>query len=356
MCRDYNVTINIKKFASFLRFCYQCFASSKLRAIVQNLLTFKDTQIAHKRFTSFPKFCYLVTLTCLFLGITENTIFDYQFLAMGKKRKPEASILEVSYINYFQHWHVILPVYNPVATVILMILIKIGTWGWIHIDTICIILCRALWEKLKGIEEMVESTLSPDSANVVELERVLCTELFETNQKSRQPVSSAQRIWDSYQEEYEKVSQLVEQVESYICPLILACFAGNIYIVVILLFNWIGPLSGSQSSKEQFIRVWFSFFQYSFRVAAITHFAGEVHQQSARILRQIQKCPQSVYSVSVERLERMLVGNPTGISLMGSFYITRKYFISIISFIFTTEIVLLQTYSSYYASAKENDS
>lgn len=45
----------------------------------------------------------------------------------------------------------------------------------------------------------------------------------------------------------------------------------------------------------------------------------------------------------VERLEQSMRMNPCAISLFGTFTITRNFIVSILSFIFTTEIILLQT-------------
>lgn len=45
----------------------------------------------------------------------------------------------------------------------------------------------------------------------------------------------------------------------------------------------------------------------------------------------------------MEKIERSLLVNPVGISLFGTFLITRKLFVSMIGFVVTTEIILLQT-------------
>lgn len=60
------------------------------------------------------------------------------------------------------------------------------------------------------------------------------------------------------------------------------------------------------------------------------------------------------YLFQLEHLERILIANPAGICLFDTFMITRKFFVSIVSFIFTTEIVLLQSFSGYYNTMNNN--
>lgn len=60
------------------------------------------------------------------------------------------------------------------------------------------------------------------------------------------------------------------------------------------------------------------------------------------------------FCTQVHRLEMTLIGNPTGICLFGSFMITRHFFISIIFFMFTSEIILMQAYSGFVDKSSTN--
>src|SRR5258705_290159 len=126
------------------RYCYQYFYSTKFRNIVLNFS--HDCFPDRKSIFSYAKFCGMISFACLSLGITENALFDWQNLTRkGKINEESPSVLKMSYLNYFDHWHIIMPYYDGFITLILIALIKVCTWGWLHIDSICIVLCRALW-------------------------------------------------------------------------------------------------------------------------------------------------------------------------------------------------------------------
>ncbi|CAL8145494.1 unnamed protein product [Orchesella dallaii] len=151
-------------------------------------------------------------------------------------------------------------------------------------------------------------------------------------------------------EEFLTLTNLTKDVELFISPLILACYGYNVYSITVELFFWIAPFSNF--SFEQSFYVNFAFFQFFFRVLTVTYFVSEVHHVSQYILRTIQSCSNSVYTLPIKRIEQTLSIDPIGIKLFGTFLITRRFFISIISFIFTTEIVLLQTTGATFNSRK----
>lgn len=181
----------------------------------------------------------------------------------------------------FIHWHVIIPSYNPVITLTLIIMLKICTWGWVYMETISIVLCRALWDKLRQLEQTLMVVLSCE------------------NEKYARNVNHDDQL-SVYRNDYIALSDLTLLVSNYVSPLILCCYMGNIYIIIVMLFNWIGPFNAFEvTSKEEWLHVCFSFFQISFRVALVTFFAAEVYQMSNGIRKKMLMFPNKSYSISV---------------------------------------------------------
>ncbi|CAL8097783.1 unnamed protein product [Orchesella dallaii] len=265
----------------FIVYTYLSFSSKKLRNIIQSFVA-SNSKVSPK----FPRFCWLISGVALALGIGENIMYDFQLVKMGSTS--HSFFLENYYKQVFYHWAAIIP-YNPVLTVVLIILVKCGTWGWVYADVIAMVLARSVTERFRLLNEHIMEKISSAITSNESVNR-----------------------WDDVRDEY-----------------------------LVLLFFWISP--SSSISLEQSFYVDFAFFQFLFRVMSVTYFAADVHHVSYSILDTIQHCPNSLYSLSLERMEKTLIRSPVGISLFSTITITRAFFISIVSFLFTTQIVLLQT-------------
>lgn len=270
-----------------------------MRLIIHNFL--QSNRLSHlpcfaktHGFSHYPLFSKLILTICLFLGISENVVYDWQSLRRGVVSNPHKSlsILELYYFQNFKHWHVIIPEYNAPLILFLEILLKLATWGWVYMDVICVLLCRALWEKLWIISDKL--SWSPFGKERSAGGNQISSTILGV------PTTNAEQS-GVYKEEYTVVAELVEQVQKYISPMIVVCYVGNMYILIVMMFNWIGPFSTEGVSREKTIHVCFAFFQFLFRVTIITYFAGEVHHMCLEIRRRIQMCPNSLYSISVRK-------------------------------------------------------
>lgn len=93
--------------------------------------------------------------------------------------------------------------------------------------------------------------------------------------------------------------------------------------------------------------VYASTAQFGLRVFLVTYHASQVYHSTEEIHRSLERlAPDFLYNATAYRLERMLGRHPVGVTIFGGLVITRKFFVSILSFLFTTEIVLLQTMSA----------
>ncbi|CAL8145512.1 unnamed protein product [Orchesella dallaii] len=228
----------------------------------------------------------------------------------------------VGTVRAFSHWSDLIP-YHPVVTCLHWAIEKCGIWGWIYSDVFAIALSRALTEKLRSLNEVIDTV-----AKMAQRDDGLV--LYTT--------------WDLVRDEFLMLIKLNREIQLYISPIILGCYGSNVFSIIINLYIWISPISTSDFKLAQSYYA-FAFFAFMFRVVVVTYYAAEVHQVSNLLLQTIHKCPNILYNITLERMEKSLESNPIGIHIFGSFKITRRFFVSIISLLFTTEIVLFQTAS-----------
>lgn len=101
-----------------------------------------------------------------FLVFKVNRFFNYDnhYLDTADANST-ATGLEKYYWQSFYHWAPIFP-YNQFGTVILLILMKLGTYSWVFGDILVIVLSRAVTERLKMFHEIMKCALNPNSAMV----------------------------------------------------------------------------------------------------------------------------------------------------------------------------------------------
>ncbi|CAL8072464.1 unnamed protein product [Orchesella dallaii] len=302
----------------FFLYAYFLFTSKRFRNVVLSFQAQGDqpSQFSTKFPGAYVKFCWIMCFACMLFGISENVLYDLQNIT---KRGKVDSPFRLYYKQNFEHWALFIP-YNPVLTFFFVLIIKCGTWGWVSGDIIPIVMSKALTYKLEMMNAEIKGKISPGlmpaKMNATE------TRMFATTLQG-------------IRTDFMNLLNLSVEVQKFIVPLILSCYAAS-------LFLWIDPYRPAVTA-EQSHYAYFAFLNFLYRITSVTYFAAEVHYTSSSILTTIQLCPNAFYTLSLERLEQLLSSNPIGIRLFGSFMISRKSFITIISFVFTTEIVLLQT-------------
>lgn len=168
-------------------------------------------------------------------------------------------------------------------------------------DSICMVLCRALWTKL----QIMDQSLAADLAAAAKTggKGKAHEQLFIPGKNSHNeklpPSKLLSRNLDDYQEEYLVITKLVHQVQDYLSPLILGNYFCNVYIMIVMIFHWIGPFASTVKTKEQGAYVVFAVLYFSYRVGTLTYFVAEVHQISMSIKEKIQTCPNDQCTIAV---------------------------------------------------------
>ncbi len=162
------------------------------------------------------------------------------------------------------------------------IFIASATFGWITTDVVCVVLFRALWEKLQTIENKIKVELyEPESLK---------------GDKARWMSGNA---WKRIRFEYIEIKILCDAVQRYTFPLIVACYVGLISEICVNLFLWIGPIKSIDGATDKFLEAGFPFFHYCFRVSVLTYSASNVYHKCCDILKIVVMAPKCVYTTDV---------------------------------------------------------
>ncbi|CAL8145506.1 unnamed protein product [Orchesella dallaii] len=270
-------------FSMFFVYAYLLFATRRFRTIAQNFMSSPSKIQLPKRFR---RFCWIVTIIWLILALVENVFCDILVLqkASSEMRKSNTSVLEFYYRTNYAHWKSLIQ-YHPTITLFNVVLLKCGTFGWLHCDVLVVVLTRAVVEKFRCLNSAME---------------IIITNRFRKNSllETMEPTTAVELKWVVIHDEFLLLRKLTQEVQRLIAPLIMACYGINIYIIVISLYNWIAPNSAATLTLEQLLHV-YAFIQFLFRVLSLTYFASEVHHANRNILGTIHQCPNTLYSQSV---------------------------------------------------------
>lgn len=162
------------------------------------------------------------------------------------------------------------------------ILTASATLGWITTDVVCVVLFRALWEKLNSLENKIK----------VELQEPEKQKFSKTRWDTR-------KLWNEIRFEYIEIKNLCDTVQQYTSPIIVACYVGLVTEITVDLFLWIGPIKSIYGATDKFLEAGFPFLHYCFRVAALTYFAANVYHKCCEILKIVVMVPERVYTTDV---------------------------------------------------------
>ncbi|CAL8145522.1 unnamed protein product [Orchesella dallaii] len=256
-------------------YTYFLFETNRFRNLVQ---TFKSTgPHLHKSFT---KFCIVISCLTLGFGTLENSLFDLQIIL----NTPEGnSTLEYYFHQWFVHWPASIP-YNLFLACVLIAIEKCGLWAWIYGDVFCIILAKAIAEKYRMLNNSIKEIKLKSNENLKQL-------------------SNIHSISEQLHSEFVALSDLTEETQQFIAPIILGSYVTTVYIVIINIFNWITPCSGFSTALGFLM---YEFCHFFVRISTLTYFLSEVHHVGTSIVETIQECPKLLYNLTNNMLESFI--------------------------------------------------
>lgn len=237
----YEMTLPVYAFTLFFIYSYFFYSAKKFRILIQKILeTSKQPSLTrclsnddpnpgrcediHKKST-YPRFCIITIVVIMTYGIIENATHDIQNLGKADIKQAN-STLQRYYIQLLYHWAPYLT-RNSFLTLVYVFLIKCGTYAWIFGDIIVIILCRAVAERLRFLNEEIKES-------VESIPTVTTTGSHEQSLGHSENTGLKRIIsWDDVRYQYMLLTDLVKDMGKFISPLILSCYGINIYLIII---------------------------------------------------------------------------------------------------------------------------
>ncbi|CAL8116687.1 unnamed protein product [Orchesella dallaii] len=155
--------------------------------------------------------------------------------------------------------------------------------------------------------------------------------------------------WPHIYRDFVKLRILSDQISKFASPLILVSLKINVFAAVAFLDDTINLSARSQQTHANGTHtgIYISLWHYVIRTVLVIHFASGVYRTSDETLAIIKNAPESVQSwPDTEPILAMLRRKPIGIVFFDTYFITRSLFISILNFVFTIEVMILQASSS----------
>lgn len=282
-------------------------------------------------------------------GICENFFVHWKTFAIPRNNPhfPWASNLtfcQGSYLQRYWWFHQyrkyksLIP-YNPFVAVFTIIANKWGLYAWNFGDVLLCCLSRSLYQKFYLHYKYTKITLE---TNLEELQR-------------------SPKFWTDIITDYDKLTNLLDDFQKLMSPLIFCSTVTNVYFVGITLFNFlessISPAYASSTVTPSLffesadltdyiiwhkIYVAWAFLHLLTRTIVTLMCLARVNVNAHKITRILDKCPVNCWDKRMERMEFRLRTSKVGLNGMGYFTASKPFMLKVINVVFTFEIVLLQ--------------
>ncbi len=160
----------------------------------------------------------------------ESGLHDLQVIHSAAYQKQNNSTLttfQYYFSRDFAHWKPYISTAENVNTflaVLLIVLVKCGTYAWIYGDILVIILCRALTDKLKWLNKEIEGTIEEIQTS---------PPIFTRDRGKMRAQMGFNAIWENVRKQYLDLMDLILELQKFISPLILSCYGINMYLIII---------------------------------------------------------------------------------------------------------------------------
>ncbi|CAL8116681.1 unnamed protein product [Orchesella dallaii] len=220
---------------------------------------------------------------------------------------------------------------------------KLLTFATDYSDALCITLAFGISARLNIMNEYLRVGLHLKENYIDSSSKEEVKERTSSQSNSRHEEALH---WPSIYRDFANLRQLSDLTSKFISPLLFVSLIYNVSAVVSILDYGINLSSRSQGnpfSYSSYISLW----HYLIRTVLVIHFASGVYKHSDETLSIIENAPDSVQTwADTQPILGMLRRKPIGIIFFDSFFVTKCCFISILNFVFTIEIMVLQSSSS----------
>ncbi|CAL8093433.1 unnamed protein product [Orchesella dallaii] len=284
--------------------------------------------------------CSLIMVSCVF----ENAVLHLEYVkelddvsgAYDKYDKfrnisTNQSFLETYYWRSNRHWWDILG-YNGFLAALAFIQHKWMLYSWNYLDIIIAVFARALYFKFKTLYELSDEYLGHPQSNGGEL--------------SKGTKTMNRAAWLQIVTDHKQIHDLLQVIEEFFSHLIFGSYAVNIYYICIQLLIGLSPDITVTSLVQSIYGPW-SFIHMVIRVYIVSLCAARINMYAHQIRKVLGDCPVELYNGEIARVDKRITSGPQiGLTGLGCFVVTKPFILSILSVVFTFEIVLLQGVSS----------
>ncbi|CAL8093427.1 unnamed protein product [Orchesella dallaii] len=300
----------------------------------------RSTQIVYsKKDTTLRRDMLIISGAILSSAILENGVLHLEYLneldsISGEKysnKTDNLTTLESYYWRSQSHWGNILG-YNWALAVLAFIQHKWILYSWNYIDILIAVFARAMYFQFKSLYKVAKT-------------KVLVENNFQLSTTQGESLLGRE-AWTQIVRDHKKLCQLLELLEDFFSPFVFGSYAINMYYICMQLLDGLTSEISSRSIVHSIYAPW-SFLHLIMRTFTVSICCARVNVYAHQIRYIFQECPVEYYQPEVSRLDKRVTSGPDiGFSGLGCFVVTKPFMLSILSVIFTFEIVLLQSVPS----------
>ncbi|ODM89736.1 Gustatory receptor for sugar taste 64a [Orchesella cincta] len=281
----------------------------------------------------------IISVAIMASAVLENGVLHLEYIKeldfvngrYNSNTTDNLTTLESFYWRSHYHWGKLLG-YNWFLAVLAFVQHKWILYSWNYMDILIAVFARAIYFQFKSLYKVAK-------------EKVLITHnsrLDNTHDDSL----LGREAWTQIVQDHKKLCQLLELLENFFSPLVFGSYAINMYYICMQLLDGLTSEISSKSIVHSIYAPW-SFLHLIMRTFTVSICCARINVYAHQIRCIFQECPVEYYKPEVSRLDKRVTSGPDiGFSGLGCFVVTKPFMLSILSVIFTFEIVLLQSVPS----------
>lgn len=157
------------------------------------------------------------------------------------------------------------------------------------------------------------------------------------------PTDNQHQAWENVYQDHRNLCKLLFHVDHFFSPIIFGSYTCNLFFISLQLFDGLNISEGSDENVMQTAYKIWSILHLIMRTTIVTVTCSRVNKYAHKIRDIYRECPEQFYDNQVQREDMRVTSGPhIGLTGMGCFIVNQSTLLSIISVVFTVEIILLQ--------------
>lgn len=132
-------------------------------------------------------------------------------------------------------------------------------------------------------------------------------------------------VWKTIREDYNKLCRLCKRLDDAISYIVLLSFAGNLFFILIQLFNSLRTMKNNSERVYFFV----SFGFMILRTILVSLYGAWINDESKRPISVLNSVPTSVYNVEIRRFVQQISFDTVALTGKNFFSVTRGLILSV---------------------------